>query len=181
MAMFETNTMKKLTLLVVTIMFLSSCDGSFLDLTSKEATDGENAIVDIKSMEYATYGVYALAQNQHYYNRTFYFLPDLISDNVYLSTRTRTYYTELGKFRASANHSRSGSQWEQIYRVVVNSNFIIQKGSELEVPEGEMEEKEAMEEKPTRCGHLHILTCAECMHSPITIPKMQAIWAFHLF
>lgn len=142
--MFETNTMKKLTLLVVTIMFLSSCDGSFLDLTSKEATDGENAIVDIKSMEYATYGLYALAQNQHYYNRTFYFLPDLISDNVYLSTRTRTYYTELGKFRASANHSRSGSQWEQIYRVVVNSNFIIQKGSELEVPEGEMEEKEAM-------------------------------------
>src|SRR5699024_9067724 len=136
------KTINRFSLLLITFICITSCSDSFLSLRSQEATDAEKAIVDIESMEYAVYGLYALMQNGSYYNRTTYFVPDLVSDNVYLSTRTRSYYRALGRFNATSDHTRSERQWEQIYRVIVNSNFIIQNGISMKIPEED--EKRAM-------------------------------------
>src|SRR5699024_9499726 len=95
---------RRCVLLLLTIILIASCGDSFLNLHTKQATDARNAIVDINSMEYALYGLYALIQNSSYYNRTFYLLPDLMSDNVYLSRRRR-FYTPFEKYMVKKDNS----------------------------------------------------------------------------
>lgn len=135
--------LRKIALLGLTIILMSSCKKSFLDLHSKEATDARLAIVDIESMDYAIHGVYALMQNSDYYNRTFYLLPDLMSDNVYLSHRNR-YYSAFDKYEFTADNSYVEGTWGQILKVIVNSNFIIQKGSDIEVPDKDTAKQNAI-------------------------------------
>jgi hypothetical protein len=137
------KTIRKVIFLLLTVFLISSCSDSFLDLHTKEATDARNAIVDIQSMEYAIYGLYALLQNSSYYNRTFYLLPDLMSDNVYLSNRRR-FYAPFEKYMVKADNSYVEGTWNQIYRVIVNSNLIIQKGSNLKVLDSEKAKKRGM-------------------------------------
>lgn|SRR5699024_6237571 len=137
------KTIRKVTLLLLTIIFISSCSDSFLDLRSKEATDARSAIVDLETMEYAVYGLYALLQHSDYYNRTFYLLPELMSDNVYLSSRRR-FYTPFERYEVQADNGYVEDTWNQIYRVIVNSNIIIQEGSGLEVSDSNTAEKQAM-------------------------------------
>lgn len=122
---------------------ICSCKKSFLDLHSKEATDARDAIVDIESLGYAINGVYALMQNQSYYNRTFYLLPELMSDNVYLSSRRR-YYSPFEKFEFASDNGYVEGTWNQIYEVIVNSNFIIQKAPALDVPDEDKEKQKAI-------------------------------------
>src|SRR5699024_8014296 len=122
---------------------ISSCGESFLDLQSKEATDAREAIVDLESMKYAVYGLYDLHQNSRYYNRTFYLLPELMSDNIYLSRRRR-FYAPFERYEVKDNNSYVEGTWNQVYRVITNSNFIIQKGSSLKVPDSDEAEKRAM-------------------------------------
>src|SRR5690625_151965 len=103
--------LKRLILPVIAVFLLFSCKKSVLNIHSKQATDAKLAIVDMESMRYADIGVYALLQNAAYYNRTFYFLPEVVSDNIYLSKIRNGYYTAIGKFTASSDHSRVRDIW----------------------------------------------------------------------
>src|SRR5699024_2202133 len=122
------KTIRKVTLLLLTIIFISSCSDSFLDLRSKEATDARSAIVDLETMEYAVYGLYALLQHSDYYNRTFYLLQELMSDNVYLSSRRR-FYTPVTRYEIQAENGYAADAGNEMNMDIVNSNVTIQEDS----------------------------------------------------
>src|SRR5699024_11548810 len=66
-----------------------------------------------------------------------------MSDNVYLSSRRR-FYIAFERYEVQADNGYVEDTWNQIYRVIVNSNIIIQEGSGLEVSDSNTAEKQAM-------------------------------------
>lgn len=139
------NTMKKVTLLSVAILILSSCS-DFLDLRSTEAIDARDAITDVEGLKTANIGVYALMQNSDYYNRLVYFVPDVMSDNVYLSRRARSWFEDAAQRTLTADNSGIAEDlWVQAYEIIVNSNLIIQQGAALKnVPAEQVELQQAI-------------------------------------
>lgn len=127
------NKFKNIFYIGLLTLFMVSCGDSFLNHNPKEDVDAELAIVDVNTMEYALYGVYDRLQNADYYNRTVVLIPDLISDNVYLSSRTRVWYKDLENFSANSFDNIAEDTWVRIYQTVVNSGLIIKEGNQLEV------------------------------------------------
>lgn len=122
----------------------SSCKKSFLELKSEQSTDAEVAIIDIPSMRAAINGVYDLMQDDSYYGRTFTLLPDLMADNDYISSQNAGRYLDYDTYSTTKGDSYARDAWNQMYRIIVNANFIIQKGTPLEVPDDDKAEQTAI-------------------------------------
>lgn len=130
-------------ILFVSILSIAgnSCKKSFLEINSQQSTDSKVAIVDIQSMRAAINGVYDLMQDASYYGRTTTLLPDLMGDNSYVSDQNAGRYLDNNQYTTTEGNSYARDAWNQIYRIITNCNFIIQKGSPLEVPDGNKEEQ----------------------------------------
>lgn len=131
-------------ILAFVMVFSVSCKKSFLDLHSEVSIDAGTAIVDVKTMKYALSGIYNLVQNANYYNVTMVYIPDLLSDNVYMSRSNTNRYRDIERMAAVSTDSYAGNTWTQIYKVITNCNLLIQAGTTIEVPAANETEKKAI-------------------------------------
>ena len=129
---------------VVSLVFGSSCKKSFLELQSQSSTDAQVSIVDIPSMRAAINGVYDLMQDDTYYGRTVTLLPDLMADNDFVSNQNAGRYLDYDQYITTKGSSYARDTWNQVYRIIVNCNFIIQKGTPLQLPDADKVEQAAI-------------------------------------
>lgn len=130
---------KTLTVAVLTI-FLASCKKNFLDTIPRQQTDADLVIKDLPGTRAAMIGTYSLLQSEAYYGRTLPILPELMSDQVYLSRKNSNRYQSYDQYGVATSDSYASETWSQIYRVIVNANILIAKAEALDYPATEVAE-----------------------------------------
>lgn len=118
-------------ILVLLAGFFSACSKDFLDQRPDQSTETERAITDLPGLRAAINGVYSLMQNENYYGRTMPLLPDLRSDNGFISVINSNRYRNQDQYIVTANDQYTTDSWNQLYAVVANANMVITKGPRI--------------------------------------------------
>ncbi|MFB9054028.1 RagB/SusD family nutrient uptake outer membrane protein [Formosa undariae] len=119
-------------LILATTVFTVSCSESFLDIDPEQSIAAENAVVDLSSLQTSIYGVYSKLQSNDYYGRTMYVVPELMADDLYLSSRNTGRYLEFENFVVSERNTEVEGLWDASYEVIVNANRAIDGGEKIE-------------------------------------------------
>lgn len=125
---------------VLVVMTVSACKKEFLEIDPQGNTPVSMVVVDLPSTKAAVMGTYGLLQNEAYYGRSMVILPEVLSDNLYISRRNSNRYVSYDQYITTANDGTAASSWNYLYRTVVNANIIISKGEQLVVPESQTAE-----------------------------------------
>ncbi|NSL86426.1 RagB/SusD family nutrient uptake outer membrane protein [Chitinophaga sp. Mgbs1] len=128
--------MKKLLYIfaVTGMMITASCSKNFLQIDPQQQTDASLVIQDLPGTRAAITGIYSLMQSINGYGRTTTLLPDLMSDNVYISKKNQGRYLAYDQYNTVATDGYAASQWNQLYRVVANTNLLISKAEKVDYP-----------------------------------------------
>jgi hypothetical protein len=113
-------------------MLTASCSESFLDINPEQSVAAESAVVDIVTLQTALNGAYSKLQSNDYYGRTMYIIPELMADNLYLSSRNTGRYLEYETFVVSERNGEAEGLWEKGYQVIVNATRAIEGGKTLQ-------------------------------------------------
>lgn len=127
---------KILPLIMVALSF-GSCKKDFLEINPEQQTDVNMVVVDLPSTRAAVMGTYSLLQSAAYYGRSLVVLPEVMSDNLYISRRNSNRYTSYDQYITTVNDGTASGSWNTLYKTIVNANIIISKGEQLVVPETE--------------------------------------------
>ena len=134
------KTSHKILFAMLIAMSFSACKKEFLEINPQQQTDVDMVVVDLPSTRAAVIGTYSLMGGSTYYGRSVIVLPEVLSDNLYLSRRNSGRYTAYDQYIATQNDSYANSTWNTLYRTVVNANIIISKGEQLSVPNADLPE-----------------------------------------
>lgn len=118
-----------------------SCSSDFLDIDPEQNVAAENAITDINTLQTALNGVYSKLQSSDYYGRSMYVIPELMADNLALSTRNTGRYLDYDGFVLSEEDTYANGLWNKLYEVVVNATRAIDGGEKLETLSEEQQEQ----------------------------------------
>lgn len=114
------------------MMLTASCSDSFLDINPEQSVSAENAVVDLITLQTALNGVYSKLQDQNYYGRTYNLIPELMADNLYLSSRNTGRFLEYENFVVSERNTEAEGLWEKGYEVIANATRAIEGGKTLQ-------------------------------------------------
>lgn len=130
--------------LFITICVLSataSCSSDFLDIDPEQNVAAEKAITDINTLRTALNGVYSKLQSSDYYGRSMYVIPELMADNLFLSTRNTGRYLDYDSFIVSEEDTFADGSWNVLYEVVVNATRAIEGGENLDIISSEQQKQ----------------------------------------
>lgn len=125
---------------VAGLLLSASCKKSFLELDPKQQQDANMVIKDLPGTRAAITGTYSLMQSLTYYGRHAVIVPDLMSDNLFISAVNQKRYLALDQYITITTDGTSGDLWKQLYRVAVNANLLIAKASANEYPDADKAE-----------------------------------------
>lgn len=119
------------------VLFTVSCSKDFLEIDPEQNVPAEDAVTDINTLETAVNGIYSILQEDGYYGRNMYIMPELMADNLRLSSRNTGRYLDFNNFVVSKEDTYVESAWNTIYEVAVNATRAIEGGEEIveEFPE----------------------------------------------
>lgn len=102
-----------------------SCKKSFTDIRPQQSVFTADVFSSLGTARAAVNGLYSQMQSYSYYGRDAMVIPEVLSDNATRSVRTGNRYTGMNTMTHTATDANVGRFWNQLYRVVVNSNAII--------------------------------------------------------
>ncbi|MCF8715378.1 RagB/SusD family nutrient uptake outer membrane protein [Joostella atrarenae] len=127
-----TINIKNIIICLCAIIALTACSSDFLDIDPEQNVPSENAVTDIKTLQTAINGVYSKLQSDAYYGRSMYVIPELMADNLYLSSRNTGRYLDFDNFIVNEENSYVEDTWNAIYEVIANATKAINGGEKLE-------------------------------------------------
>lgn len=122
------------------VISFTACKKEFLEIDPQQQTAVNMVVIDLPSTRAAVMGTYSLLQSAAYYGRSMVILPEVLSDNLYISRRNSNRYTAYDQYIAAANDGTASGTWNILYRTIVNANIIISKGEQLSLPATETPE-----------------------------------------
>ncbi|MFD2887488.1 RagB/SusD family nutrient uptake outer membrane protein [Chitinophaga cymbidii] len=134
-------TLYKCVLLVIAgaALLLSGCGKSFLELKNPQAIDFDH-ISDLESLTTASTGVYSLFKQSNYYNRTFILVPELMTDNGFISIKNSGRYLNEDRFTVTNGDSYITGAWRLMSQVVTNANLALAASRAIEFPAADQED-----------------------------------------
>lgn len=79
----------------------------------------------------AVNGLYSLMQSYSYYGRDAMVIPEILSDNATRSIKSGNRYTGMNTMTHASTDANVGRMWDQMYRVVINANAVIENEEKL--------------------------------------------------
>ena len=122
------------------LLLSASCKKSFLEIDPQQQTDANLVIRDLPETRAAITGTYSLMQALTYYGRNTMVLPDLLSDNGFVSSVNQKRYLSYDQYIVTTTDGVASDLWKQLYRVVVNANLLISKAEANDYPEADKAE-----------------------------------------
>jgi hypothetical protein len=122
------------------LLLSASCKKSFLEIDPQQQTDADLVIKDLPGTRAAITGVYSMMQPLTYYGRHAVVLPELLSDNGFVSSVNQKRYLNYDQYIVNATDGVASDFWKQLYRVVVNANLLISKAAANDYPEADKAE-----------------------------------------
>lgn len=140
--------MKKLTIYLLagslTVAGFSGCSESFLEIQPEQSVATETAVTDVNTLQTALNGVYSKLQQNGYYGRTAYVIPELMADNLFLSLRNTGRYLDYNNFVVREQDSYADDLWNAGYEVIINASRAIQGGEQLSLAGDQLAEANQM-------------------------------------
>lgn len=102
-----------------------SCKKSFTDIRPQQSVFTTDVFSSLSTARAAVNGLYSQMQSYSYYGRDAMVIAEVLSDNATRSVRTGNRYTGMNTMTHTATDANVGRFWDQLYRVVGNSNAII--------------------------------------------------------
>ncbi|GAB3693014.1 RagB/SusD family nutrient uptake outer membrane protein [Spirosoma flavus] len=112
-------------LLLGSLVWLGSCQSSFLDLKPYDSLPVNSALTNENDMGSAVNGMYSGLRSSFLYGRTVPFVGDLLADNVYISSSNSGRYITQNTYQINAQNGDLLSTWTQAYAVILRANNII--------------------------------------------------------
>jgi hypothetical protein len=119
------------TIIILLTGLLGACSKDFLQLKPDSSTETGRTIRDLPGLRAAISGVYSLMQNENYYGRTMPLLPDLRSDNGFISVINSNRYRNQDQYIVTSNDVYTTDSWNQLFAVIANANMVISKGPHI--------------------------------------------------
>jgi hypothetical protein len=142
--MFNKKRIYSILLVAALSLSIYSCGKSFLDIPSTGSIDASKAINNISGLKTNLNGVYNLLQSDEIYGRSLTLLPDLMSDNVYVSDQNSGRYLDYNRYNVRNTDGTASDLWDHIYRLIANCNIIINSGKSLMVESDKKDEKQVV-------------------------------------
>ncbi len=127
--------MKKIFKVLMTasvVAMATGCSESYLDVKMEQQVATGNAVRDLPSLNTAVNGVYNDLQSSSYYGRSFMLIPEIMSDNAFVSQNNAGRYLDYDAFIVDENDGYAKGTWDILYHVIANANIIIEQASTLE-------------------------------------------------
>lgn len=126
-------------IIAAAVLLLSGCGKSFLELKNPQAIDFDH-ISDLESLTIASTGVYSLFKQSNYYNRTFVIVPELMTDNCFISIKNSGRYLNEDRFTVTNGDSYITGAWRLMSQVVANANLALAASRTIEFPAADQED-----------------------------------------
>jgi len=114
-----------LIMLAATVMLISSCKKSFLDLQPYDSVPSDVAITNVADMTAAMNGVYGNLGSPNLYGRTIPLFGDLVADNVYISTVNSNRYLDFFQINYTVANGNAQGIWQSAYSTILRANNVI--------------------------------------------------------
>ena len=112
--------------MLVGMLSLFSCGEDFLEIEPQQSLSISSAITDLNSLNAAVLGVYNnLVSDENTYRWDLLLVPDLRSDNVYISSKNAGRFLAFDEYRLIAQSGRPAGQWVEGYQTIVNASNVI--------------------------------------------------------
>lgn len=116
------NTLKNI-ILVLSVIFMSSCGNDWLNLEPETKIPTDQTILNLKDARYAMNGIYAVMQNAGYYGATMMYYADLKGGD-FMSKKSSA--TGNGYYRFTHSASSSPAElWSYPYKVIRFANNLL--------------------------------------------------------
>lgn len=111
----------------------TACSNDFLRiLNPSRMWQMKMPLTDVNTLKTAINGVYSRLQSSDYYGRSMYVIPELMADNLFLSSRNTGRYLDYDNFVVADEDTFAEGAWDVMYEVVVNATKAIVRGQEIE-------------------------------------------------
>ena len=121
------NKMKQtgLIVLLISLIMVSSCKKSFLDLKPYDSVEADAAITNLADMQAALNGVYGNLTSSNLYGRTIPLFGDLAADNVYISSVNSNRYLDFFQINYTVANGNAQGIWQSAYSTILRANNVI--------------------------------------------------------
>jgi hypothetical protein len=120
-----------LLLAIGSLMTLASCKKDFLDMRPQQSVFTTDVFSSLSTARAAVNGLYSSMQSYSYYGRDAFVIPEVLSDNATRSIKSGNRYTGMNTMTHAATDANVGRMWDQMYRVVINANAVIDNEEKL--------------------------------------------------
>ena len=120
-----------LLLAIGSLMTLASCKKDFLDMRPQQSVFTTDVFSSLSTARAAVNGLYSQMQSYSYYGRDAHVIPEVLSDNATRSIKSGNRYTGMNTMTHAATDANVGRMWDQMYRVVINANAVIDNEEKL--------------------------------------------------
>src|SRR4030095_16370016 len=114
-----------LIVLATTVVALSSCKKSFLDLKPYTSVSSDVAITNEQDMQAALNGAYGNMNSPNLYGRSTPLFGDLVSDNVYISAINSNRYLDFFQINYTVTDANGQAIWGSAYSTISRANNVI--------------------------------------------------------
>lgn len=135
------NIKRIIPVVAISIILFTSCKKSFLELDPQQNTDVSKTIQDINGLRAAITGIYSSLQGVNDYGRSVPLLPDLMSDNLFISVVNSNRYQPQDQYVTIVSDGNASAMWNSLYAIVANANLVIDKGPSAIVINADTAEK----------------------------------------
>jgi starch-binding outer membrane protein, SusD/RagB family len=126
--------------LVAFFLVAQACNEDFLDVSPEQGLDLSNSVRDLKTLRSAVNGLYSNLQDNDLYGRSLLLVPELMTDNAFISRRNANRYLPQNEYRVIPTDAFNRNTWTDAYEVVANANGIIRNFPKATILESEKPE-----------------------------------------
>lgn len=121
----------KLIIGLLLLLTLGSCKKDFLDMRPQQSVFTSDVFSSLSTARAAVNGLYSQMQSYSYYGRDAHVIPEVLSDNATRSIKSGNRYTGMNTMTHASTDANVGRMWDQMYRVAINANAIIDNEEKL--------------------------------------------------
>jgi starch-binding outer membrane protein, SusD/RagB family len=114
-----------LPVMILFLISLSACKKDFLNLRPYDKVSSDIAITNESDMQAVLSGAYASLQDVSLYGRTMVLLPDLLADNVYISTINSNRNLDFFQVNYTVSNANALGIWQAAYTAILRANNVI--------------------------------------------------------
>lgn len=132
--------------LVVALLMFSSCNDELLDKVNPNELSTETFFRTRGQAEAAVNGIYAALQANQLYNREYFFVQDLLSDDVASGGgQLEAPRALVLRYEFDASNPLINAVWSGLYRVIHRANFVLSRIEDVPDTEITIEDRQRME------------------------------------